>query len=115
MNERTGVKRAAQSMGWEGCRAGQRERRKGGIKGDKGKAGGRKEGRKEQIKEEIKEFEIRDGGKERERDKHRQRFTLDVVSVFCCFELDGGGSNLVSDRLKRALWRHGTRCLFWST
>lgn len=44
---------------------------------------------------------------------NRQR--LDVVLVFCCFERDSRGSNLVPVWLNQALWQHGTQCLFWST
>lgn len=80
-----------------------------------------REGMEGEIKEKD-EFEITSlGKKEKERQKencfqtNRQRFTLDVVLVFCCFERDSRGSNLVSVWLNQALWQHGTQCLFWST
>lgn len=57
-------------------------------------------------------------GRKKRRERRRMfsnRQRLDVVLVFCCFERDSRGSNLVSVWLNQALWQHGTQCLFWST
>ena len=110
------MKRAAQSMAGRVMEMVQRW-----DKRDKNKSEGKKE-LKERTKERMTDKEKskrrgeiwnkREEIEKRERrrkkpfssNKRRRRFTLDVVSVFCCFELDRGGSNLVSVWLKRALW-----------
>lgn len=80
---------------------------KGGNKSkERGEVGNQRPERRERKREKKKAFSS---------NKHRRRFTLDVVTVLCCSELNSGGSNLVSVWLERALWRHGTQCLFWST
>lgn len=85
------------------------QREEGGLK---------QRGNKEEEREEKEECASccffswgpeKDGNKQ---NKHEQR-SHPVLCWCCCFELDSR-SNSVSVWLESVLWRHDTRCLFWS-